>query len=336
VTVPGKRRILVVTEDALEWAALSQELSEKFELVRANGRDQAVALLDRDGELQALIAYWGALGSGPELMRAAAAKKPKLTRLLISEDPGSGDALGLLDSKVVQAVVADPAGVLLALAPELQAKPPLRAEVRTAVKLEVPVSTAAWEGFKSLWTKDVSRGGAFFLYAHRVVPSSGTACAVKLGAETVSGTVAHVMTARLATVTGGDAGFGVSFAAPPSSDWWTPLMQEAAVAPPRPPAPTGEKKAPSAKERESAKNFFSLAMSLYEANNFSAARQKFELSARCAPDPAADAMQAVCSGQQHARTGQHAMAKEAFERALQLDPACAQATRALGALGRKR
>jgi hypothetical protein len=90
----------------------------------------------------------------------------------------------------------------------------MRSEPRTAVKLQLAVSTSAWDGFLPLFTRDVSRGGAFFTYAERVVPTSGMRCTVKVGAASVEATVAHVMTARLATATGGEPGFGVAFTTP--------------------------------------------------------------------------------------------------------------------------
>src|SRR6185436_13096778 len=58
---------------------------------------------------------------------------------------------------------------------------PLRAEPRVVAKVQLPVSTLAWDGYLPLWTKDVSAGGAFFLYSERLVPSSGMRCTVRLG-----------------------------------------------------------------------------------------------------------------------------------------------------------
>ncbi len=316
-------RILVVADDDLEWQALNRELGARFELLRANGREQALALLDKHSDVLALVSYWGPLGSGPDLMRAAATKKPALARVLITSrrEP---DAQALIDSGAVRAVVGDPLAALAALGTKPAApQHPLRTEPRTTVKLQLPVSTSAWQGFNALWTKDVSRGGVFFFYAQRVVPTSGTPCKVQLGGATVDGAVAHVMTARLATAVGAEAGFGVSFLAPQPADWWAELHR--AQQPAAPAAPAARSGEPTAKEIESAKNFFSLAMSLYEQRNYGAARQKLELAARCAPSPKYEAMQAVCNGQQHLRMGHAPQAREAFDRALLLDPACEQA-----------
>lgn len=328
-------RILVLANDDLEWQALNRELGDRFDLVRANGREQAMALLDKHPDVLALVAYWGPLGSGPELMRYAAAKKPDLPRVLIT-GKREAEAQGLVDSGTVRAVVTDPAAALAALGTRpapAPAQQPVRAEPRTAVKLQLPVSTSAWQGFQPLWTKDVSRGGAFFFYAQRVVPTSGTTCRVQLGATPVEGTVAHVMTARLATATGGEAGFGVSFTAQQTADWWLGLQPTQAPTAPPAPARTGQ---PTAKELESAKNFFTLAMSLYDQKNFGAARQKLELAARVAPNPRYEAMQAVCNGQQQLRMGLTEPARDAFQRALLLDPACEQANAGLTELARKK
>lgn len=339
-------RILVVTDDKLEWQAASRELGMQFDLLRANGRDQALALVDREADLSAIVAWWGPLSSGPELMRAVSQRKAKLPRLLISEKPACSDAQAVVAEGVVHAVVADPAAIAGALerpAPSAAAQHPLRTEPRRVVRVQLQVSTSAWQGYLPLFTKDVSRGGAFFFFAQRVVPTSGTPCTVKLGGADVSGVVAHVMTARLATATGTDAGFGVSFAAAQPDDWWAPLVAQQ-QAPPLPvtatarpvpvAAPCGApgRAAPTAKDLESAKNFHALGMTFYEERNYGLARQKFELAGRCAPDPKHEAMQACCHGQQHARTGNPGKAREAFQRALQLDPSCAPAVKALALL----
>ncbi|MBK7859441.1 MAG: hypothetical protein IPJ65_12620 [Archangiaceae bacterium] len=332
-------RVLVVTGDELEWQALNRELGMAFDLLRANGRDQAMAVVERDAELFAVVAYWGALGSGPELMRSAHASKPKLSRVLISEAPASPEAQALISSGVVRAVVADPVALPRALTARAAAveEHPLRAEPRVPVKVQLPVSTPAWEGFASLTTKDASRGGVFFFFAQRVVPTSGSRCTVKLGREAVEGTVAHVMTARLATATGADAGFGVSFVAPRPAEWWASLVEKpayaaAAAGPSAPSAPSATRAPPTAKELESAKNFFTLAMSFFDDRNYAAARQKLELAARLAPDPGCEAMLAVCNGHQNLRLGLSDVAREAFERALKLDPQCSRATVGLNLL----
>lgn len=342
-------RILVVTDDKLEWQAVSRELGMRFDLLRANGRDQALALVDREGDLSAIVAWWGPLSSGPELMRAVSMRKAKLPRVLIAERPDCGDAQAVVAEGVVRAVVADPSaviGVLERPAPSA-ATHPVRAEPRRVVRVQLQVSTTAWQGFLPLFTKDVSRGGAFFFFAQRVVPTSGTPCTVKVGNVEVAGSVAHVMTARLATATNTDAGFGVSFTAAQTGDWWAPLIAQQQAPPPPvtataravPVTPSAgaapvRTSAPTAKDLESAKNFHALGMSFYEARNYGLARQKFELAGRCAPDPKHEAMQACCHGQQHARTGNPDQAREAFRRALSLDPSCAAATTALASLKR--
>ena len=328
--MPG--RILVVANDDLEWQAFSRELGSRFELLRANGRIQALALLDREAELCAAVAYWGALSSGPELMRAISTRRATLPRVLVSDRAESGEAQALIVEAVVHAVVANPSAVAAALETPAPARQhPLRAEARTPVKVQLPVSTSAWQGFVPLFTKDASRGGVFFFFAQRVMPTSGTACLVKLGAAEVAGTVRHVMTARLATATGTDAGFGVSFTEPQAADWWVPLLAPAAGAPP---PPSGAAKTPTPKELESARNFHALGLTLYQQRNYAVARQKFELAARCAPDPKHEAMQACCHAAQHAHNGHHDKAREAFNRALQLDPGCAPASIGLSHLKR--
>jgi len=332
-------RILVVADDDLEFQALNRELGARFELVRANGREQAMALLDKFPDVLALVAYWGALGSGPEVMRFAAKKRPQVARVLISARR-EAEAQSLVDSGVVRAVVDNPAAALAALGTRPAAAPapaqhPLRAEPRTVVKVQVPVSTPAWQGFQALWTKDVSRGGAFFFYAQRVVPTLGAPCKVQLGGTAIEAVVAHVMTARLATATGAEAGFGVTFAPQQPSEWWVPMQR--AQQPAAPPTPSAARAAaPTAKELESAKNFYTLAMSLYDQKNYGAARQKLELADRVAPNPKYEAMQAVCSGQQHLRMGLLEPARDAFARALVLDPSCEQATAGLRDLASKK
>ncbi|MBL8954207.1 MAG: tetratricopeptide repeat protein [Myxococcaceae bacterium] len=321
-------RILIVADDDLEWQALENELAPKLELVRANGREQALSMLERHSDLLAVVGYWGALGSGPELMRRVAAKRPAIARVLICGKP-EPEAQALISSGAVKAVVSSPAQVRAAfVAKPAAAAPapgqhPLRAEPRTVVKLQLPVSTSAWEGYQALWTKDVSRGGVFFFFAHRVVPTSGSKCRVQLGDVTAEGAVAHVMTARLATATNTEAGFGVSFVAPQAVDWWVSLQR--AQQPQAAPAPGARTSEPTAKEVEGANNFFNLAVSLYEQRNYGAARQKLELAARMAPNPKFEALQAACNGAQHLRLGTLKEAREAFERALLLDPACEQA-----------
>src|SRR5437773_968840 len=103
------------------------------------------------------------------------------------------------------------------------AEHPLRAEPRIPVKIQLAVSTSAWDGFVALFTQDVSRGGAFFTYAERMVPTSGSRCVVTIGSASLEGSVAHVMTARLAAATGREAGFGAAFSTPLSADWWLAL-----------------------------------------------------------------------------------------------------------------
>jgi hypothetical protein len=209
---------------------------------------------------------------------------------------------------------------------------PLRTEPRVVAKVQLPVSTGAWDGFIKLATKDVSCGGAFFLYSQRLVPTSGTPCAVQLGSSTVQGVVAHVMTARLATATGCDAGFGVAFSARQPAEWW--LIPRAAEPPARP--PPAQRAPPTPKELESAANFRSLGMTLYERGEFAAARQKFDLADRLAGACGDEALAALCVGQIYARSGEPVKARDSFERALQLDPGCALATAALANLGRRR
>lgn len=324
-------RILAVTDDPMEWQALTQELGAHFELVRAMGHDQAYALIEREPGLLAVVSYAAPLATGAELMRGVMARKPNLPRVLIAETPTSPEALALVTAGVVRAVVANPAAVLRAFGAPAPPPPqhPLRTEPRTPVKAQLPVSTSAWEGFLDLHTKDASRGGVFFFFAQRVVPTSGTKCRVRLGDTLVDGTVAHVMSARLATATNTDAGFGVSFAAPQPPDWWKPFVAQAAVVAPASATPAGGVRIPSAKELEGAKNFFNLAIGLYDERNYAAAKAKFELAGRMAPDNRCEAMQAVCSGQQYARSGLSDKAKDALNRALQLDPDCAQAKAAL-------
>jgi hypothetical protein len=209
---------------------------------------------------------------------------------------------------------------------------PLRAEPRVVAKVQLSVSTGAWDGFIKLVTKDVSCGGAFFLYSQRLVPTSGTPCAVQLGASTVPGVVAHVMTARLATATGCDAGFGVAFSARQHAEWWlTPRATE----PPAPPPPA-QRAPPTPKELESAANFRSLGMSLYERGEYAAARQKFELADRLVGARTDEALAAVCVAQIYARSGEPVKARDSIERALQLDPSCVLAASALASLGRRR
>jgi hypothetical protein len=212
---------------------------------------------------------------------------------------------------------------------------PLRAEPRISAKVQLPVSTGAWDGFIKLFTKDVSCGGAFFLYDQRLVPTSGTPCAVQLGASTVQGVVAHVMTARLAAATGGDAGFGISFSARQPTEWWL-VPSSPKPADLAPALATPQQRIPTAKELESAANFRSLGFSLYERGEFAAARQKFELAGRLQGGAADEALVAVCVGQLFARNGLQPKARESFERALQLDANCALATDALYNLGRRR
>ncbi len=325
--MPG--RILVVTSDDHEWQALTRELGARFELHRANGRDQALAALDRDSDFVALVAYWGALSSGPELMRHASTRKAQVARVLIFERPNDDAARALVAEGVVRAVVGSPAAVAEALEPAA-APPqqhPLRTEARTPARVQLGVSTPAWEGFLQLYTKDVSRGGVFFLFARLVMPTSGSRCKVAIGSETVEGTVAHVLSARLATATGTDAGFGVSFPAPLAAEWWVPLL--AKPAPPATAAAPARQGAPTAKELEAAKNFHALGMSFYDDRNYAAARQKFELAGRVAPHPRHEAMQAVCHGAQLERNGDSTQAREAFSRALRIDPDCAPAKTAL-------
>ena len=274
-------RILVVTDDKLEWQAVSRELGMRFDLLRANGRDQALALVDREAEPSAIVAWCGPLSSGPELMRAVSMRKAKLPRVLISERPGCGDAQAVVAEGVVRAVVADPSaiiGVLERPAPSAAAQHPVRAEPRRVVRVQLQVSTTAWQGFLPLFTKDVSRGGAFFFFAQRVVPTSGTPCTVKVGNVEVAGAVAHVMTARLATATGTDAGFGVGFTQAQAVDWWAPLVaqQQAPSAPlaataravpvtPAAGAAPVRTSAPTAKDLESAKNFHAQAREAFHA-----------------------------------------------------------------------
>src|SRR5437879_5439923 len=163
-----KPRVLVVTDDALEWQSLTRELGSHFDLLRANGKDQALALLDREADLVALISYVDPLGRTPDLMQRAATRKPKVTRLLIST--------GKIDAQAT--VVSTPAAALAALgAVPAREQHALRIEPRTPVRAKLPVSTSAWQGFIPLVTRDASRGGVYLLYSERSVPTSGSRCA---------------------------------------------------------------------------------------------------------------------------------------------------------------
>src|SRR3954469_24794958 len=103
--MPGPR-VLAVTDDAQEWQALSRELDARFELVRASGHSQAMGVIEREGELHAIVAFWGPLTTGPDLMRDASRRRPKLVRVLIAPQPPP-EAQALVSSSVVRAVVAD-------------------------------------------------------------------------------------------------------------------------------------------------------------------------------------------------------------------------------------
>lgn len=220
---------------------------------------------------------------------------------------------------------------------------PLRIEPRTPVKVSVPVSTGAWSGFSPLWTKDVSRGGAFFFFAARVVPTSGEKCLVKIAGLDVAAQVAHVVSAKLATATGSDAGFGVSFIERQTTDWWAVLLApaEAPRAPVAAPVAVVEPHAPrtsepTAKELEAAKNLHALGMTLFQERSYAAARLKFELAGRIVPDPRFFALPLVCNAMQLARPGMYDKAREALQRALQLCPECAEASKGLELIGNKR
>src|SRR5581483_10966529 len=148
---------------------------------------------------------------------------------------------------------------------------PLRSEPRVAARVPLELSTETWDGFITLWTKDVSPGGAFVLYAQRVVPASGARCKVRIGAAETEGIVAHVISPRLAQAIGGDAGFGLAFSLRQAGDWWTALLPKQAAAPAPPPAEEARRAPPTAKELESAANFHSLGVSFYEQRDYATA-----------------------------------------------------------------
>lgn len=207
----------------------------------------------------------------------------------------------------------------------------LRTEPRTLVRLQLKVATMAWNGSASLWTKDVSPGGIFFLFTERVVPVSGSKATVEIAGAAVEAQVAHVLSVKLAAVTGSDAGFGVQFTKRQAADWWAPLMPAAPKPAPSAPAPAPAPVAakaphlPGPKEIESAKAMFGAGMDLLRAKNFGAARQKFELAGRIVPDPQYLAMPLVCNGFQFLRLGVLDEAKTAFSRAQLLSSQCAEA-----------
>lgn len=215
---------------------------------------------------------------------------------------------------------------------------PLRTEPRTLLRVQLKVATMAWDGSSTLWTKDVSAGGIFFLYAERVVPVSGSKAAVEVNGQTLDAQVAHVLSAKLATATGSDAGFGVQFIKRQAADWWQPLMPKTVAAPPPatvpPPAASPPRQhLPGPKELESAKTFYRAGVELLTAKNFGAARQKFELAGRIVPDPQYLAMPLVCNGFQFLRLGVADQAKQAFSRALLLSPNCTEAKNGLTQVG---
>lgn len=217
----------------------------------------------------------------------------------------------------------------------------LRTEPRTLLRVQLKVATTAWDGSASLWTKDVSPGGIFFLYAERVLPQSGSKAAVEVAGQTFDAQVAHVLSAKLAAATGTEAGFGVQFTKRQAPDWWAPLMAKPVVdapvpapaASPPPAAPPPRPHLPGPKEHASAKNFYQAGVDLLRAKNYGGARQKFELAGRIVPDPQYLAMPLVCNGFQFLRLGVFDQAKQAFQRALLLSPNCAEAKDGLAQVG---
>ncbi len=208
----------------------------------------------------------------------------------------------------------------------------LRTEPRTLLKVQLKVATTAWDGSASLWTKDVSPGGIFFLYDQRVLPQSGSKAMVEVAGQTLEAQVAHVLSAKLAAATGSDAGFGIQFTKRQAPDWWAPLMPKTVAVPAPPPvaaappaAPAPRAHLPGPKELESAKNFYAAGIDLLRAKNYGGARQKFDLAGRIVPDPQYLAMPLVCNGYQFLRLGVADQAKHAFARALLLSPNCVEA-----------
>jgi hypothetical protein len=340
------KRILVVSDDRAEVTSVVRELGTRFEVLCAFDVNQAYGFLARFEDLAAVVCSSAPGPFSADLMKGVQRRKPGVMRLIATSAPPR-EAEELVRTGVANRVIGRPWAEGMLLAAVRQAvdddAPPagLRSEPRWTVKIQVPVASVAWNGFVPLWTRDTSLGGAFFLFAERVVPISGSRATLQLGAEKAEAQVAHVVSVKLAAATGADAGFGVSFLKKQPTDWWSRLViTEKAAAPvaakPAGVFPSAPLAPPTAKELESAKNFHSAGSSLLQAGNFGAARQKFELAARLAPEPRFQAMPLVCNGMQFLRLGVLDKAEESLQRAVVLFPGCSEARDGLVELATKR
>jgi hypothetical protein len=201
-----------------------------------------------------------------------------------------------------------------------------RREARIRTRAVVEVACASWEGYLPLNAVDASAGGAFVLTAAHPRPPPGSSVALRVGALVLTGKVAHVIDATQAAAQDRYIGFGVSLVKAQQGQWWVPQRRIDAE-------PSGIHPRPLlAILPEPASSLFYEGCRLFEASHFLQAKHKFAEAAAASPEPQISAMQAVCSGFQYLGHGMIDTARDSFQRALELDPSCAEARAGLRAL----
>jgi hypothetical protein len=202
----------------------------------------------------------------------------------------------------------------------------LRHDPRLAGRVQVLVSCEGWKGFVPLWTQNVSSGGVFCSCHPKACPPVGAQVAVRVGSESLLGRVAHVRSALIAQAARAETGFGIGFSER-HPFWWTLTGLSGSF-------PAAPEKAVSESQRRSAENLYQSGMRHLRAKNFALAAKKFDEAFQVTEELRFLAMRVVCGGYQYLATGLFDKAKEAFVRALEIAPACREASTGLEELAR--
>jgi hypothetical protein len=200
-----------------------------------------------------------------------------------------------------------------------------RSQRRLAAEVRLLVFNERWTGYVSLFTRDVSGGGAFFASGERGYPEAGSPVVVRTATQSIVGHVTHVVPAEVAFPLRTAAGFGVAFLKPQPEGWWASQPTRADGTLPRASTSTTLPEL----ILEPARALFDAGLELFSQRGYHAAARKFAQAWALAPEPSFLAMQIVCGGYQYLDGGLMGRAKVAFERALQIAPECEPALRGL-------
>ena len=192
----------------------------------------------------------------------------------------------------------------------------IRREERVKAETQVLVSDPL-KGARLLRTRDVSSGGVFLRCEFEKCPSVGTSVSMKVGIKFFRGRVAHVSRVN----DDSDAkveGFGVAFLTPQPL-WWLSVETSAT------PAASAVEHISTEKAKDAARGLFALGVQQLRIKNYHLAGQKFDQAYKMSQEPQHLAMQLVSRGFEYLATAFLKQAKDAFARALEINPSSSEA-----------